>query len=218
MHHLQEVLRETGWAFTTVSEDLRDFLDFAQTFGEVVHQESRPPVMPLRATTIGLAAQNTASAKYGVGFFPYHTDLAHWPLPPRYIVMTNARTASSVRTLLLDGKAIEQDGTVWKNARRGAWIAKGTARPFTCSMFFQHGASTGIRWDPSLMTPANRSAELTDETLRAHLRDTSNSIPFSWRRAGTALVVDNWRMLHARPSVPRMEEQRTLFRVFLQEI
>jgi L-asparagine oxygenase len=39
---------------------------------------------PREATT---STPNTYSGNFGIGDFPLHTDLAHWAMPPRYVVL-----------------------------------------------------------------------------------------------------------------------------------
>lgn len=49
---------------------------------------------------------NTYSGIFGLDSFPFHTDLAHWRLPPRYVLLRCVRGFADVPTLLLDGRAL----------------------------------------------------------------------------------------------------------------
>jgi len=84
---------------------------------------------------------------------------------------------------------------------------------------FTRGAVEGIRWDRNVMTPANESAVRLDADLRNSLEIDSpaSEIAMDWRAPGRVVVIDNWRVLHARPPVPEWEEKRTLYRVFATE-
>ena len=55
---------------------------------------------------------NTYSGLYGLNRFPFHTDLAHWRLPPRYLLLRCLRGYADVQTLLLDGHALAESVTL----------------------------------------------------------------------------------------------------------
>ena len=46
-----------------------------------------PTVQSLRPRQAVEAKQNQYSGHYGFDIFPFHTDLAHWALPPRYFLL-----------------------------------------------------------------------------------------------------------------------------------
>jgi L-asparagine oxygenase len=46
------------------------------------------------------------SGIYGLGCFPFHTDLAHWRVPPHYLLLRCMTGYSDVPTLLVDGQAL----------------------------------------------------------------------------------------------------------------
>jgi L-asparagine oxygenase len=52
---------------------------------------------------------NTYSGMYGLGAFPFHTDLAHRRYPPRYLALRCIIGFEDVPTLLLDGDKIASD-------------------------------------------------------------------------------------------------------------
>src|SRR5262245_32192863 len=47
---------------------------------------------------------NTYSGIYGLDRFPFHTDLAHWRMPPRYLLLRCVVGYADVPTLLVDGQ------------------------------------------------------------------------------------------------------------------
>ena len=49
------------------------------------------------------ASPNSYSGIYGTGAFPMHTDMAHWHLPPRYLLLRCVRGHEDVKTLLVAG-------------------------------------------------------------------------------------------------------------------
>ena len=46
---------------------------------------------------------NTYSGIYGLDRFPFHTDLAHWRLPPHYLLLRCVTGHARVPTLVFDG-------------------------------------------------------------------------------------------------------------------
>jgi len=52
------------------------------------------------------ATPNTYSGIYGLDRFPFHTDLAHWRIPPRYLLLRCVTGYADVPTLLIDGRTL----------------------------------------------------------------------------------------------------------------
>jgi L-asparagine oxygenase len=46
------------------------------------------------------------SGLYGLGEFPMHTDMAHWRMPPRYLVLWAQAGSIDVKTPLLDSSKL----------------------------------------------------------------------------------------------------------------
>lgn len=216
---LTQIVQERGWARIQASADEDELLQIASGLGTIVHQTSRPQLSRLTPIASDVAAPNTASESYGTGRFPYHTDLAQWPKPPRYLIMGNAAGSSTVPTLLVDFQNLtlqaELDQKVWQ----ALWKITKTKRPFVCGMTLTGSTTPGIRWDTNVMEPLNAPAQELTNQLTQTLEDEAipNEIQFYWNKPGTVLVLDNWRMLHARPAVPESQKSRTLYRVFATE-
>ena len=49
---------------------------------------------------------NTYSGIFGLDKFPFHTDLAHWSEPPRYLLLRCIRGYNDIPTLMLDGRQL----------------------------------------------------------------------------------------------------------------
>ncbi len=216
---LLTALHQCGWAELGAVAGPSDLLKVAQMLGQVVHQYSRPSVSMLKPLAEREADPSTTSALHGMGKFPYHTDLAHWPTPPRYVVMGNGDCLSNVPTLLLDTRSDQKIIRLRESGRRAVWKVTKATRPFLCSLQFVHRGTEGFRWDRNVMAPANSSAlTLETELIQAlETNVTNNEVAFGWKVPNTCLVIDNWRVLHARPSVPSAEAHRRLYRAFSRE-
>lgn len=68
-------------------------IEVAQALGTVIDVEGLlpssgiPTVQSLRPRKTSDVGPNQYSGHYGLGTFPVHTDLAHWALPPRYLLL-----------------------------------------------------------------------------------------------------------------------------------
>jgi L-asparagine oxygenase len=171
-------------------------------------------LVPRRTST-----PNTYSGIFGFGRFPFHTDLAHWRWPPRYLLLRCVRGFADVPTLLIDGRTVA--AAVSLDVMRRAVVRP--RRPQKGEMHFLRLWQNGdageelLRWDDVFLKPASRVGELAFQKVREHLEAVQpNAIAMS--EASDTLIVDNWRMLHARPAIGDGREHRCLDRVYLGDL
>lgn len=162
---------------------------------------------------------NTYSGNYGLKAFPLHTDLAHWRLPPRYLILRCKVGSPDVNTLLLDGKTIVE-------ACGHAVLSRALVKPRRpmngtlplLRLYQQTKRGLGIlRWDQLFIRPASAHGNLAFNLVKAKI-DCAIPWTISLKAPGDTLVVDNWRMLHGRSSVPKGGEGRVIERMYLEEI
>lgn len=164
------------------------------------------------------AAPNTYSGIFGLGGFPFHTDLAHWSVPPRYVVLRCVRGYVDVPTRLVDGAVLTE--TVGMSAMRRALVTP--RRPQSGRMHLMRllqrcGSTELIRWDEVFLKAASRVGREAFDLVRAGIRSTA-SRSVAVVDDGDVLVIDNWRMLHARPAIAPDRADRRLERVYLESI
>lgn len=70
--------------------------------------EGLAEIQALTPQTETASPPNTSSGNFGIGEFPLHTDLAHWAVPPRYIVLRRLSGTKSVTTSVLDSLGVVQ--------------------------------------------------------------------------------------------------------------
>jgi hypothetical protein len=162
------------------------------------------------------AAPNTYSGNFGMGRFPFHTDLAHWRRPPRYLLLRCLVGYRDVPTSLIDGRrlvdAVSRDilsRAIFK-PRRPRDGALALLRLFEPAA---DGADL-LRWDEVFLRPASKVADTADTQVRDWLAKTT-PLSITLFRSGDALLIDNWRMLHARSPIPPGREGRSIQRVYL---
>jgi hypothetical protein len=74
-----------------------------------------------------------------------------------------------------------------------------------------------LRWDEVFLQPASKIGEIAKGLVRDYLaRINPESIALV--RPGDTLLIDNWRMLHARSQVAAEQHDRKLERVYLEKL
>src|SRR5262245_53046643 len=100
----KDELTRRGFAF------VRNFRLSADTI--TIANELGTPLIPWEHGLIqGLAPRasstpNTFSGIYGLNRYPFHTDLAHWSTPPRYLLLRCTTGYADVSTPLIDGRIL----------------------------------------------------------------------------------------------------------------
>jgi hypothetical protein len=215
----KKALAEEGWCFFRDSALANDILKTASLFGDPVYQPGVPTVAILKPRERAIARPNSTSELYGYDAFPIHTDMAHWPLPPRYIVMRSSIVVAGLPTMLIDSCDLQLDSFAYEQWCRASWLVSKVRQPYLCSMFFDHEGGRGIRWDVCTMSPYGKTAAavVLDITATFHRLLESSPIVIDWQSSDDILIVDNWRMLHMRPSIHKAAKDRTLERVLVKE-
>jgi hypothetical protein len=162
------------------------------------------------------ATPNTYSGIYGLNRFPFHTDLAHWRLPPRYLLLRCVKGYHDVTTQLIDGKGIISVVTLDTMTRAVVRPRRPQQKSIPLMRLCEQvEGGYRLRWDEVFLKPASRIGEAASQKVREVLATyEALSIPLA-DRADT-LVIDNWRMLHARSPIPAGHEDRVIERVYLE--
>jgi L-asparagine oxygenase len=194
------VLQQTGWVIVENIDNQGAFLELANRLGVPVAPGGRPLIQQLVPVAPHAAPPATYSARFGLDAFPLHTDMANWTTPPRYVVLRNAHMPSAVPTLLLDAFPLLPDELVATLAR-SAFCTRCGPRGFLCSALSIARGQPRLRWDSVALKPID---DYSADAARAFadILDTAGGkrqVEVDWHRTGTALVIDNWRLLHARP-------------------
>ena len=159
------------------------------------------------------AHQNSLSVQYGKGELPFHVDSSHHQVPSRYLVFACSCAEGEVApTALLDVLDLglgEDDATA---LRTGVFLVKNGRHSFYANI--QSPGAPFFRWDPGCMFPQDIIAEAVARKL-SHLSHLPAVRTINWS-TGALLVVDNWRMLHARGTVSSNHGDRTLLRTTIQ--
>lgn len=213
-HVMMEDLEHRGWTVVEGIVASDSLVQLARTLGTPVAPYDRPLVQRLLAMDSSQAPANSYSFRHGRHPFPFHTDLANWTTPPRYVLLRSPLGTCAAPTLLTDADSLPAD--FLPSLRAASFTARAWTRSFACNILSRYRGFPLFRWDQHAMTPLDSFAKTAADTLVHHLRHLrpSATVTVPWASSDRVLVIDNWRMLHARPDVTA-EPQRTLERVFV---
>jgi hypothetical protein len=188
----------------------------AQSLGDLLRLGDGEPVHQIVIKKVSDASPNTYSGIYGDAEFPFHTDLAHWVHPPRFLLLRCLRGFEEVPTLLIDAfQLVNQAGTglltrALVKPRRPINLRLPLLR-----IFRTIGDDAALfRWDEVFLQPCGTAGSKGVQAVRENIAAT-RPITVKLARRGDTLLVDNWRMLHARSRIPPGCETRCIERAYL---
>ena len=221
---MRKTLERDGFVFQKKVLAHLPTLEVARRIGSVLDIDkllpsSRiPTVQSLSPRAISEATRNQYSGNYGLDFFPLHTDLAHWALPPRYFLLRCLVGTEDVFTNLLPCSYII--GIVGSAALQKA-VLRTRRRRYGCSGLVRamspHRNEQIFRWDSIFLQPLNSRAEALKRVM-IDPASSDSTIKILLRDPGDILLIDNWRMLHGRSPVPSRSADRHIERVYLSEV
>jgi L-asparagine oxygenase len=209
-------LTRHGYIFLRNYRPAAGTLTVAQEFGSPLTPWDGGPVQAL--TPRAEATPNTYSGIYGLDRFPFHTDLAHWRAPPRYLLLRCVTGYPDVSTLLIDGRGLVEAVTLDILAR--AIFRPRRPREGTLSLLrLCESTDDGhcLRWDEVFLKPASKIGDIANLRVREWLSKCEPAA-ISLAKTHDTLLIDNWRMLHARSPIPAGREGRAIERVYLEGI
>jgi L-asparagine oxygenase len=214
---LAQAVATNGYAFIPSHQPELPTVEAVSLLGTPLTLIGFSTVQELRPHEASEAAPNTYSGNFGVGQFPMHTDLAHWAVPPRYLVLRCIQGATEVATGVIDGNAlIEKFGSTLLRRtlvqpRRPLANGKQLLRLMDR---FDHCGEPVLRWDSIYLRPATAESEtafmLVSKQIASMVR-----VDLVLLAPGDTLVVDNWRMIHSRTPIPVTGANRHIDRVYV---
>jgi alpha-ketoglutarate-dependent taurine dioxygenase len=219
MQYLADKVQETGFALLEGYQSERSAAEVVGSLGEADTLGTQRLVHQLRPALAEARPLNTYSGNYGLGTFPLHTDMAHWHVPPRFLMLRCLQGSAAVPTILADGLLIiEQVGE--------STLARALVKPRRTVQgkrlllrLYERDRAGGhlLRWDEKYILPASPAGERGMSHLRAALA-TAPRRDVHLAQPGDTLILDNWRIFHGRGSVPPDALNRTIARAYLRSI
>lgn len=193
----------------------QQFLSLASTLGKV--SPSSINVEELRVQQHDSKILQSWTNIFGTGFFPYHTDFVNHAIPPKILLLRLADNSLSYRnTLLLDSHLLPFTAEEYQQLTKEKWkVPIKNKRALIRIIDKPNFAAdkTVFRYDPIMMKPFSRS----NKSAKTLYNTIAKVVPYShaWI-AQDVLIIDNWRILHAREDNPTStNHQRILQRIIL---
>ncbi|MEM7068328.1 MAG: TauD/TfdA family dioxygenase [Pseudomonadota bacterium] len=185
-------------------------LNIATRLGRIIGGRNRNPVEVLIPIMKSEAPICSLSAQFGKDAFPFHIDTAHLMQPCRYLVFFCLEAIGTVApTLLLDRLQFRFTNSELDDLKTGTFLVRNGGRSFYSNVISR--TQNFFRWDPGCMEARDAIAKRVCNSLGRQVQ-LANIEAISWQ-AGTILIVDNWRMLHARGTFEPNQRERKLLRV-----
>ncbi|MER8374527.1 hypothetical protein [Mesorhizobium sp. M0488] len=213
-----EELQEHGYLFLEGFYADHEHLDAVSVIGKPQALGSGLALHVLTPTDPNRATPNTYSGMFGRGIFPFHTDLAHWRRPPRYMLLRCDIGFEDVPTLVVDGREV-----VAKAGRD--LISRALVQPRRpirgklplLKLMQSIDDHDLIRWDEIFIKPASDNGKAGMTAFKTAL-EMCRPKAICLVSRGDTLVLDNWRMLHARAPVGNEHASRRILRSYLEDL
>ena len=224
---LTDELHANGYAFRKrwladlTTEDAANALGDVVQIAPLLPGSDIPSIQSLVPRPMSRGRHNDYSGAFGLSSFPLHTDLAHWALPPRYLLLRCINGSPRVATHVLPVTALQ-------TALGAACLRRAIARPrrvgrsgahVLLPIVFEAGDNQlHMRWDRLFLVPMNEGSNRIADVLAAGQWHKDELLHFRLSDPGDTLIVDNWRCLHGRSRATLRDTNRRLERVYLSRI
>lgn len=212
-------IEEKGFAFVSELLPKFDTETVAKHLGYIEKLEGIAMIQELVPKSETNAPPNIYSGNFGFGDFPFHTDLAHWHKPPRFLLLRCIRGAKTVATRLIDSRRII-DAIGSEELRRTLVQPRRPMQGKRCMLrILEQCPSDRIRfrWDSLFIQPSSKRSAQVFANISTLIADLP-PLDLLLQNPGDILLVDNWRMLHGRSAVSENERDRIIHRAYLSEL
>ena len=188
-------------------------LDIAKSVGRVIETNFFDTVQILKPKIADKEHKSSYSGNYGLGEFPFHTDMAHWYIPPKYLLLRCIIPAPNVPTNIINLNSIFQE--IDFNYDLAHFVPRKKLESKTSIL---HLYKKDIcRWDKLFLKPFNQYAR----DLELIIADKIANYPYEQiqlKQIGDCLLINNWTMIHSRSAVDEFSLDRCYERVYLSEV
>lgn len=210
----RESLDRCGYARFSCTSQSQSTLDVAHSIGEVATAPGIPIVQRLTPNRTDVKEASSYSGNYGMEEFPLHTDMAHWYIPPPYLLLRCIQPVDQVFTTIVSVRnivAAEEPETFKRALFRPRRRLDGR---LSILRLYDRGI---FRWDQLFVLPVNSRATELQMRLAKRIQDESVA-RVCYESATDCVLVDNRNAVHGRSSVPESAANRVLERVYLSKL
>lgn len=188
-------------------------LDVAKSMGRIIETNFFDTVQILKPKIADKEHKSSYSGNYGLGEFPFHTDMAHWYIPPKYLLLRCIIPAPNVPTNIINLNSIFQE--IDFNYDLAHFVPRKKLESKTSIL---HLYKKDIcRWDKLFLKPFNQYAR----DLELIIADKIANYPYKkiqLKQTGDCILINNWKMIHSRSAVDELSLNRYYERVYLSEV
>jgi len=211
---LANELRDIGYVRVKAISPDETTLEIARRFGSISVISGVAPVQELVPRTVEQASASSYGGMYGLGQFPLHTDMAHWHVPPHYLLLRCVHPAAEVKTLVLHSRYMfcdEDEITLRRALFRPRRRLDGR---LTSLRLYENGR---CRWDPVFIVPITDCAVELRQRVLARI-ESARTAEISLEDPLDCVILDNWSVLHGRTEVPTQCIHRRVERLYLDSV
>ncbi len=220
MGQIKNEVAERGYAFIKTLRPELDSLKVADILGQPEQVEGLRIIQNLTPNEIVDAKANTYSGNFGASTFPLHTDLAHWSRPPRYLLLRCLNGSARVSTNIICGAALIAKVGAASLAQCLCYPRRPVGGELHLLQILEQindMDSWLLRWDSLYLKPANSySKQVFDQVIGWLSRS-----PIQEHKlidVGDTLILDNWRVLHGRSTIPTELKSRVIQRIYMSAL
>ncbi|WP_436491560.1 hypothetical protein [Chitinophaga sp. ARDCPP14] len=207
---------EFGFTELTTSED--EFVNIGNQLGTPMKSRRNGEVIDLLKPTTSInASQHSLSRLFGLSEFPYHTDGAYLLRPPKYILLRYKEGEEDPTPTIILPFLFFLNSDDIDYLRRECWSVFGRNWGFYSSVVNLdiNTKQLFLRYDVGCMNCISKVSLI--EKIIASQVSRGLCVNISWS-PGKTLIINNWMVLHNRPSVKMSElDKRTLQRLMIND-
>jgi L-asparagine oxygenase len=194
------------------SVEEKDLIELLSNIGEMSpenfgEREEISPGMPSRSG-------NSLSEYYGMGTFPFHSDVAYWPKPAKFLALYCKNPgAGNRKTRVIDLSQYREEIKKAISPGNDLFILKKRPFPFYAQVINGGRTNWWIRWDKEVMLP------LKDSGVWERLEGLIQGLPIleiNWSHK-LLVLIDNRMCLHSRGESMVPDKDRVLKRFLMKE-
>ncbi|WP_210526406.1 TauD/TfdA family dioxygenase [Pantoea ananatis] len=194
---------------------VEQLLSLARNLGEITHHPNGELYDIICANDGSNARTGSFSHNFGFQSFPLHTDTAFWDIPARFLLMWSPKASAVPTTFIPWTRLLDFIPESKIRVINDAIFTVHTYESVKyCSLKFKFDGRQGFRFDPNIMKPANKHA-IEFCKIYNDFFQSEDLNEFSWLGC-SALILDNWHVLHGRGHVATPNENRKIFRVYVR--
>lgn len=212
MNKINQIELDQNYWTSFQAESTDELITIAKSVGQIIpsRKNSNDLIDILSVNKKENANPKSLSALYGEKSFPYHTDGAYLPVPPKYLILRSPKQINDCPTKLCIPKFNDDDKRV---LIKNVWLVNGGRGKFYSSIIGNKNNDFIIRFDLACMKPALdefiSSINIMEKTIK------SSKIQLIDWKSNQCIIFNNWKLVHARADATKVKS-RILERVWIK--